>query len=768
MSDNSSQTKMVAESSSKKERNPWSWVPSLYFAEGIPYVLVMTVSVAMYKKLGVSNRDIALFTSLLYLPWVIKPLWSPLVDLYWTKRNWSTWLQLLMGIFFLVMAFTLNTPVWWLGSLGVFTIIAFASATHDIAADGFYMLGLSPHHQTFFTGIRSTFYRFAMIFGMGFLPALAGYVETHTGPTPVPIDVHAAGEVQQIREIAKVANPFVILDPAETLRMDAGTTAAVGLRLTNKPDKPETIVSVAVNPSKWYNTFFPIGNERLVTMEGGDRLVFTPENWDQPQDVVIKVNEKLNQPVQAVFLAKSGNIPMSWMSCFVLCGILFVCIALYHMFVLPKPSIDHPMLHEGEKPAPFLRAAGGLALSILVPIFACIGMFYGVAEFLAVCFPVTMSGILGVSAGGDADALKTALSAALAANTGKMFVIKAIGGAIGLALIWFVTYFFSGRNNSHEKGIGFMQASAGQKVWSVVLIAWVFWLLLHGGHSMVRSLAAADTTIPADVFTFGADFLIIVTMILLMTAKPIGNLMLSALHGAARLSGMAFDDVFISFFQKPGILRMIALLLLYRLGESMLIKLSGPFLIGPRDEGALGLTLSQYGAAYGTLGVLCLLIGGITGGFIASKYGLKKCIWWMFLTINLNHLLYVFLAYARPTDFTTVLLCVGGEQLGYGIGFTAYMIYMLYIAGESENKTSHFAICTGFMALGMMLPGMISGAIYDLCKSPAVLDLMPAGMAAASAGYPLFFVCVVAMIIPGAIALCFAPIDPEFGKKTSK
>src|SRR4051812_10396524 len=163
-------------------RSPWNWIPSLYFAQGIPYVIVMTLSVVMYKRLGVSNTDIALYTSLLYLPWVIKPLWSPAVDLFKTKRYWIIGMQLAISLALALAAFSLHTKSFFFLSLAVFWIMAFCSATHDIAADGFYMLALPQHDQAWWVGIRSTFYRLAMIAGSGLLVMLAGLLEHQVSP----------------------------------------------------------------------------------------------------------------------------------------------------------------------------------------------------------------------------------------------------------------------------------------------------------------------------------------------------------------------------------------------------------------------------------------------------------------------------------------------------------------------------------------------------------------------------------------------------------
>ena len=158
-------------------KNPWSWVPSLYFAEGIPYVAVMTIALVLYKQLGLSNTEITYYTSWLYLPWVIKPLWSPFIDLIKTKRWWITSMQILIGAAFGGVAFTIPTDFWLQGTLAFFWLMAFSSATHDIAADGYYMLALDSHEQSWFVGIRSTFYRLAMIVGQGVLVMIAGTLE---------------------------------------------------------------------------------------------------------------------------------------------------------------------------------------------------------------------------------------------------------------------------------------------------------------------------------------------------------------------------------------------------------------------------------------------------------------------------------------------------------------------------------------------------------------------------------------------------------------
>ena len=161
----------------KQNLSPWKWVPTLYFAEGLPYVAVMVLSLVMYKRMGISNTEVALYTSWLNLPWVIKPLWSPFVDLLKTKRWWIVSMQLLIGAGLAGVAFTIPAPHFFQTTLALFWLTAFGSATHDIAADGFYMLALTSHQQALYVGIRSTCYRIATIAGQGLLIMLAGYLE---------------------------------------------------------------------------------------------------------------------------------------------------------------------------------------------------------------------------------------------------------------------------------------------------------------------------------------------------------------------------------------------------------------------------------------------------------------------------------------------------------------------------------------------------------------------------------------------------------------
>lgn len=420
----------------EKKRSPWSWIPTLYVAEGLPYVAVMTISVIMYKRLGISNTDIALYTGWLYLPWVIKPFWSPFVDLMKTKRWWTVTMQFVIAIAFACIAFSLPTSLFFQLSLAAFWLVAFTSATHDIAADGYYMHALTDHEQSLYVGIRSTFYRIATVAGQGLLVILAGWLETTT-----------------------------------------------------------------------------------------------------------------------------DNIPLAWTITFGLLSGLFLLASFYHMFILPRPVTDR---------------------------------------------------------------------------------------------------------------------------------------------------AAADVT-PSTVLR-------------------------------------EFGETFRTFFAKKHALVAILFMLLYRLPEAQLVKLISPFMLDPVEKGGLGLTTGDVGFVYGTVGILGLTIGGILGGIAAAHGGLKKWLWPMVCAITLPDLVYVYLSYAQPEGLTIVNACVFVEQFGYGFGFTAYMLYLIYFS-EGEHKTAHYAMCTGFMALGMMLPGMMAGWLQE------------------TIGYPLFFVWTVVCCIVTFVVCAFLKIDPEFGKK---
>ena len=419
--------------SEAQKRNPWAWIPTLYFAEGFPYIIVNVVSVIMYKRLDISNAEIGLYTSWLYLPWVIKPFWSPIVELRSTKRNWFLVMQLLGAVSFLLAGFTLNLSSFFMTTLIFFWLAAFWSATHDIAADGFYMIALNEEKQAFFIGIRSTFYRLAVISGQGGIVVLAGLMETSTGD----------------------------------------------------------------NFRSW-----------------------------------------------------------SW-------------------------------------------------------------------------------------------------------------ALLAVGAILGLLTL--ANFFFTPRIQE-----------------------------------------------PAGTFKGWKGFL----------------------------------DVIGSFFTKEHVGVGLAFILCYRLGESQLVKMASPFLLDTAEAGGIGLSTTQVGTIYGTIGLVALSIGGILGGVAISKDGIGKWIWPMAISLNLPNLFYALLAYSGTTSVEWVTATVIVEQFGYGFGFSSFLMFTIYIA-EGSSKTAHYAIATGFMALGMMLPGMISGFIQEYL------------------GYAGFFVWVVVAGLPGILLIRFLKIPSTYGKKSS-
>ena len=436
------------------ERNPWLWIPTLYFVEGIPYFLVNNISVLMFARMGVPNGQMSLFTSLLYLPWTLKFLWSPFVDIIRTKRWWILTMQTVMSAAFIVLALTMphpsaqtiasgTTPMGLFSfTLLLFIFAAFASATHDIAADGFYMLAQSQSSQAAFVGVRSTFYRLANVFGNGVIVAVAGILETRT-----------------------------------------------------------------------------------------------------------------------------GDIPLAWQITVGGSGLLLTALTLYHTWAVPRPVSDS--------------------------------------------------------------------------------------------------------SDRQEE-----------------------------------------------------------------STATVGNIFRD------------FKNTVVTYFRKPGVWLAVVFMLCYRLPEAFLIKLCSPFLVASRETGGLGMATAEVGLAYGTLGVIFLLLGGILGGLMASRVGLKKSIWIMAAFMTLPCFSFVYLAVAQPESFVTICTCIAIEQFGYGFGFTAYMLYMMYFS-EGEYKTSHYAFCTCFMALSMMVPGMFAGYLQEWL------------------GYRGFFWMVIVCCI-ATVAVTFLAdrrIDSEYGKK---
>ncbi len=486
-----------------EKRNPWLFIPTTYFAEGLPYILINSVSVIIYKNMGVSNADMAFWTSWLYLPWVLKMLWGPMVDMYGTRRSWVVYTELILAGCLGASAFSLSGQHFFAVSLLSFAAGAFISATHDIAVDGFYMLGLTREDQALFVGIRSMFYRFAMIFGTGFL-------------------VFRAGKMQE-----------------------AGLTAAA--------------------------------------------------SW-------------------SVMLGVSA--------------LIFVVLAVYHIFMLPRPAEDLPKART--EAGPVLRSVANLAAYL---------------------------------------------------------------------------------------------AAAGALIW-----------LFNSLQGIWPKLAAAAFLTVALVFLCR-------------------RYVFPYLKGKMAEEGNSFNEAFVSYFTQDGIGYIVAFILLYRLAEAMLIKMTQPFLLDAAAKGGLGLPTAEVGIIYGTIGMVALVVGGILGGWLVSKYGFRRCLWPMVFALHVPDVFYLYMSYALPAlghvtllgrsiPWGSVPLLVAAEQFGYGVGFTIFTMYLIMIC-RSKYKTAHYAISTGIMALGMMVPGMLSGMLQE------------------AVGYRHFFLAVCLLTIPGILVIFKLPIKDE-------
>lgn len=607
-----------------KTRSPWAWIPTLYFAEGLPYIVVMTVSVIMYKRLGISNTDIALYTSWLYLPWVIKPFWSPIVDLIKTKRWWIVFMQLFIGAGLAGIAFTIPAPNFLQYTLAFFWLMAFSSATHDIAADGFYMLGLDEHKQAFFVGIRSTFYRLAMITGQGLLIILAGALESKTGLEPLRFETSSSTS-QEVVEWNRSTQTFDEEPGAQRYLIDdeninisiqniAGKNADELITWVKNQNELHHFIEIeqpdiATNPSRWARTV------------SGPLKTWLKEKWGKDDSNDLS-DDKL-----------VGNI------------------ALIGLHLSAPPA-------EGEN---------------------------------------------------------------LVLNLGRK------SGDKNFNLIHGERLTFNNQNWNRNA-----------------------WLLIQIDPKLTELRSASFEGLSGNIpFAWSITFYVLTGMFVLfllyhrfILPRPVTDVPVAE----GRNLVQEFGNTFVSFFKKENVGVALAFFLLFRLGESQLVKLASPFLLDSREQDGLGLTTSDVGRIYGVIGVLFLVIGGILGGYLASKKGLKYWIWWMTLAINLPNLVYVFLSYATPSSYAIIASCVAIEQFGYGFGFTAFMLFMIYFA-EGKNKTAHFAICTGFMALGMMIPGMLSGWVQEII------------------GYQNFFIWVMICTIPGFIVIRFLKIDPMFGIK---
>ena len=575
----------------EKTRSDWGWVPSLNFAEGFAYSIVALLSVIMYKRMGISNADIALYTSWLYLPWVIKPLWAPLVDVLRTKRYWILVMQLLIGCGLAGVGLTIPMPDFFQFTMIFFWILAFLSSTHEVAADGFYLFGLRESRQSYFIGFRSAFFRIAIIVGQGLIVLLAGQLEsTLSVANPnkffeetIKVDSVKAKELSgMLRVIAKPTYVEISTRPktkeqvgfykhfAKSFNIMNGFSREM-LELPDTTGMQDLVGNVGIvkfvlskKPSEgseyFINVEFLEGHEGIKVVEGKE-LRFTDKNWNKPAFAVIQLDSTIAKKTISVFTARSQRIPLAWMITFFILAGLFVLLFIYHRLVLPEPDDD----------------------------------------------------------------------------------------------------------------------------------------------------------------------------------KPAGNKRSST-------PGKEFFRSFARFFEKKKIILIILFLLFYNFGSAQIVKLSIPFMMDSRELGGLGLSTSEVGLINGIVGAAAIMLGGILGGILVYRKGLKSLMMPMLIALNAPNVVYVYLAWFQPEILWITYACVAVESFGYGFGLTFLLMYMINVS-DGEYRTSHYALASGFMALGMMIPGMFSGIIQE------------------AIGYKFFFIWVLVAAIPGFILAKYIPLEYQFGKK---
>lgn len=641
-----------------KKRSPWAWIPSLYFAQGLPYVAVNVITVIMYKRLGISNADIALYTGWLYLPWVIKPFWSPFVDIIKTKRWWTLIMQWIIGFGLAAVAFAIPTPFFFQLTLAIFWLVGFASATHDIASDGYYMIALEEHEQAAYVGIRSTFYRVATIVGQGLLVIIAGVIESNTGLEPTDVTITADASIQPKTEVLNALPEAIVVTPeqAKVEQFVFSAAPAVGTKT------PET-VSIKVNDST--STEVKFADYSKAMMDSVHKLNIA-------NGFVAEVKEKEKEKED------TSNIAKWWYA-----KIDSLEVAIKNTF--------------GEEPRNIKDVANN---------FAIIGVRLTQA-------PTDEECVLVVNYKDGDQSIKL---------NDKVVDTRFVFNKDNWDKTAYI--YFEIDKNIQGNVTATFQGTSGNipMAWLLVFVVLsVFFLCAAIYHSWVLPVPAND--------------------------KSVGG----GEKASAKEIFKGFLDTFKTFFQKKGVWVAMAFMLLYRLPEAQLVKIINPFFLDPVDKGGLGLTTGQVGIVYGTIGIIGLTLGGILGGIVASKGGLKKWLWPMALSISLNSVVYIFLSAVQPDPntvggFLTISAGMVLDQFGYGFGFTAFMLYMMYFA-DGPYKTSHYAICTAFMALGMMLPGMWSGWLQELL------------------GYNHFFIWTLLCCLGTWAVTAMVKVDPNYGKK---
>ncbi len=488
------------------------------------------------------------------------------------------------------------------------------------------MLALEQHQQAAFVGVRSTFYRIAMITGQGALIIFAGYIESHSGLPPVEIKINAeysnvsinlpisindeipSKKISELQIYSTETNYKINTTPISKQKFDSLTSSIKNKNIENGfASKPKEVIKISEESFWEQNVSKPLARYL--------RETFNP-------DKVKSVNEK-------------GNI------------------------ILIPFRISQKLEQGREVVFTFSHLRGDNNFSVIEG-----ERFVFTSEnWDKVAFAVVQ------------------VDYKLKQNSDATFV----GKSGNIPLSWSITFF---------------------------LLTGIF-ISLAIYHKFVLPYPVSDKPIVSD---------------------PNHNVL------------KEFLDTFGSFFKKKDIGIILGFLLLYRFAEAQLVKLIAPFLLDPRVDGGLGLTTQEVGIVYGTVGVIALTLGGLLGGVVIAKRGLKFWLWIMVCVIHLPDAMFIYLSQFQPESFYLIGTAVAIEQFGYGFGFTAYMLFMIMVS-EGEHKTAHYAICTGFMALGMMLPGMFSGWLQD------------------QIGYQHFFLWVMVSTIPGFVIAAFVKIPEGFGKK---
>ena len=547
-----------------------------------------------------------------------------------TRRWWIWTMQLLVGAGFAAVGLCLPLPIFFKATLALFYLVAFSSATHDIAADGFYMLATTEKEQAFFVGIRSTFYRISTISGQGLLVMLAGFIQSHSGLPKVSLQVEARPGAALLQKV----EPESFRAPSSMLGEMRLIAEPIQLEISPAP-RSKTEINALISSARDWNT-----------KNGFNRIQQRSKAEDKKKQEISWWKKHISGPL-GEFLGRSFGPESKRKSD------LAGNVGLVHLRLANAP----------EKP---------IAVTI---------------------------------------ALKTGdKSFSLAEGTRLEF----------------------GQENWNRPAVVIFQLDPKLKRGSSAIFE------IRSGNIPLSWLAVFAVLVGLFLF-FGVYHRFILP-------RPARDRPGEAGTGLAFLR--QFFKTFTAFFGKNRICILLLFLLLYRFAEAQLVKMVAPFLLDGREAGGLGLTTGQVGFVYGTIGIIALTCGGVLGGMLASKSGLKFWLWPMVFIMHLPDAMFVYLAYAQPDNFVIINLCVALEQFGYGFGFTAYMLYMIYIA-LGQHETAHYAICTGFMALGMMLPGMFSGWLQEII------------------GYQHFFVWVMLATLPGFLVVAFVPLDPEFGRKTS-